>query len=281
MSLARKHREFILAQSEPAVAPKASGHTADTLLVSERPSLARSHRDRALAAAAATAAAITVPEADTGTPEERAAAQVRLRLQHDLRRLKDIQSIEAKIAAKREMLPNYRDWVLGLIDAAEASGEATADDILPTIMVWLIDVGEYAGALGLAKHVIRFDVPMPARYERTAPALVVEEIATAALKAQGLGQSFPLAILDDVATLTASIDMHDQISAKLFKAIGIEQMRAADDDAAEPLARATAAALALETLRRAKAKNERVGVSDKIKRLEKLLISKEPPAQTG
>src|SRR5690606_26788738 len=111
----------------------------------------------------------------------------------------------------------------------------------------------FYGALALAKHVIRFDVPMPARYERTAPALVVEEIATAALKAQGLGHAFPLGILDDVAELTAAIDMHDQISAKLFKAIGIEQMRVADDEGVEPLARAAAAALALETLRRAKA----------------------------
>jgi hypothetical protein len=283
MSLARKHRDAMMAalaaKSEPAVAPVvAGGLTPDTTPPSAgapaRPSLARAARDRALSQASASAERAVAPELDAGTPEQRAAAQMQLRLQHDLRRLKDIQSIEKKIEAKREMLPEYAAWVEGLV-AADAP---TTDEVLPTVMIWRIDTGDFAGALTLAEHVLAHDVPLPARYERTAPALIVEEIATAALKAQGAGESFALEILERVAELTADADMHDEIRAKLAKAIGVEQMRAAEDGAAEPLAQASAAAIALGTLRRAQQLNERVGVKDRIKRLEKMLAPPKEPA---
>lgn len=284
MSLARRHRESVLAaKSETAAAPlEASGlatnSTAPASASAARPSLARASRDRALAEASATVQRAVAPESDTGTPEERATAQINLRLQVDLRRLRDIQSLEKKIEAKREMLPHYAAWVEGLVTA----GVAVEEDVLPTVMIWRIDTGDFDGALVLVEHVLTHSVPLPARYERTAAAFVTEEIATAALKAQQAGQNFPFHILARVAELTAKTDMHDQIRAKLMKAIGVEHMCGAEDETGEPLARAAAAALALESFRRAQQLDERVGVKDRVRRLEKLLaLPKETPAQSG
>lgn len=288
MSPARQHRERHAAiATSNAITPIASDDEGGEVHIPApaRPNSmtpARTHQDRALAMATAAAAdaasARTEAGQDTGTVAERATAQINLRMQHDLRRLRDIQSIEKKIEAKLGMLPEYAAWVDGLV----AAGTGVEEDVLPTVMIWRIDTGDYDGALVLVEHVLAHNVPLPARYDRTAAAFIAEEIADAALKLQGAGGVFPLAILTRIDALTHGADMHDQIRAKLKKAIGLEQIRAADDEAAEPLPRAAAAALALETLRRAQQLNERVGVKDRIRKLEKMLEPpKELPAQSG
>lgn len=236
---------------------------------------ARAAQDRGLAhVAAAPAVTLPDPEIDTGTAAERATAQVNLRMQHDLRRLRDIQSIEKKIEAKREMLPNYAAWVDGLV----AAGVGVEEDVLPTVMIWRIDTGDFDGALVLAEHVLEHNLPLPARYERSAPALIVEEIATAALKIQQAGTAFSFDTLARIDMLTADTDMHDQIRAKLKKAIGVEQMRGALSDTGDTVVNAPLARLALETLGRARNLDQRVGVTDRIKKLTKLLT---PPKEPG
>jgi len=244
-------------------------------------SLARKHRDRILASQMASAPALgsglSSPASDAGTPAERAAASIAMRLQHDLRRLKEIQSIARRIEVKREMLPAYTDWVAGLLDGGRTAGAGIAEDVLPTVMVWLIDTGDYARALLLAEHVIAYDVPLPSRYERSAAALIVEEIADAAIRAQTAKAPFRLDVLEHVAELTADADMHDQVRAKLHKAIGTELARAADAiDPAKPEF-AALAQRALDPLRRAVALHDRVGVAGQIKRLERALA---PPTPT-
>ncbi|MBD8469200.1 hypothetical protein IFT87_03230 [Sphingomonas sp. CFBP 8765] len=248
-------------------------------------SLARKHRDRILASQMASAPALgsglSSPASDAGTPAERAAASIAMRLQHDLRRLKEIQSIARRIDVKREMLPAYTDWVAGLLDGGRNAGAGIAEDVLPTVMVWLIDTGDYARALLLAEHVIAYDVPLPSRYERSAAALIVEEIADAAIRAQTAKAPFPLDVLEHVAELTADADMHDQVRAKLHKAIGTELARAADAiDPAKPEF-AALAQRALDPLRRAVALHDRVGVAGQIKRLERALAPPKPTTKSA
>ena len=202
-------------------------------------------------------------------------AQIVLRLTHDLRRLKEIQSIERKIDAKRAMLPDYRPWCNFRLElGASAEGRelptSGADDVLPTMMIWSIDVGDWPRALELAEHVMRFDVPLPARYRRGAAPLIAEEVATVALKAQAKGQSFPLDVLHEVDFLTGDVDMHDEIRAKLMKALGTELAREADNVAGTPEFTA-AAARALEPLRRAQDLHDRVGAKMTIGRLQKAI----------
>lgn len=245
-------------------------------------SLARQHRDRILAQQTASAPALgsglAAISTVAATAADRAAAQIQMRLAHDLRRLKEIASIERKIDAKREMIPEYVPWVSGLLNVARETGQAVADDILPTIMVWLIDTGDWSSAIELAAHVLQYDVPLPARYVRSAPALIAEEIALAALKAQTAGDPFPIDVLERVEALTSAADMHDEIRAKLQKAIGLELARRAEYDPADPnfIANATRA---LVPLRRAQQLQERIGVKEKIKRLEKAIeVASKPQA---
>ncbi|WP_375194865.1 phage terminase small subunit [Sphingobium sp.] len=246
-------------------------------------SLARRHRDRILAAktvasapeggADASPAVATLPAAGAAnsSPEARAAAQIGLRLTHDLRRLKEIRSIDLKIAAKREMLPEYRDWVAGILAADAGVGTGLAAEVVPTVMVWLIDTGAYADALDLAPFILKHKVAMPSRYQRDAATIIVEEIATGALKAQGAGASFPLEILVRASRLTAALDIHDEVRAKLLKAIGIEQLTICEGLVVEDSDEALNATIA--TLREAQRLNDRIGVKDRIKRAEKLLAA--------
>jgi hypothetical protein len=253
-------------------------------------SLARRHQARILAAQAATlphgggtatAALPAVAPPSLGRAASTAAAQIAMRLTHDLRRLKQIQSITLKIAAKREMLPDYAAWVEGLLSGAAKAGAGASGDVLPTIMVWKIDVGDFAGAMPLIEHVLRHDVPMPQRYERTAATLITEEVAEAAIKAQAAGEPFDLAVLEQIEALVDGIDMHDQVRAKLMKAIGSELDRTARHPA-------NADAYTLATLQRSRAAlleaqslHDRVGVKSILRSVEKRLAAAQPqPAGT-
>ncbi|MEH3040037.1 MAG: phage terminase small subunit [Sphingomonas paucimobilis] len=244
MSLARRHRERILAE-QSALASMGDVATAGSPAVASLPA------DRAVASAA---------------------AQIGARLRHDLQRLKEIKSIDRKIAAKREMLPEYADWVAGLLSGAQVAGAGVSGDVLPTVMVWNIDVGDYAAAMPLIEHVLAHKVAMPQRYARDAATLIVEEIAEAAIKAQAADKPFDLAILEQVEALTAHDDMHDEVRAKLLKAIGFELNRGVDG--VEPGINATTAAL--DYLRRAQALHDRVGVKTTIKAVEKRLAAAKP-----
>jgi hypothetical protein len=244
-------------------------------------SLARKHRDRTLASQMASAPVTesglshtaSAPASDAGTPAERAAASIAMRLQHDLRRLKEIKSIDSRIGVKREMLPHYHDWIRGLLQGGREANAGIAEEVLPTMMVWLIDIGEYGPALEIAEHVLRYNVPLPARYERDAAALVAEEIADAAIKAQTARQPFPIEILELVEGLTHDADMHDQIRAKLNKAIGSELAREAEDLDPTKQEAFDMAVRALAPLREAVRLHDRVGVTGQIKRLEKILLA--------
>lgn len=265
MSLARRKRDRTLAAqtitAAPVLscggAPAATGHPAPAAGASIRPASIRAASVRA-------------------TPAERAAAQIALRLTHDLRRLKEIRSIDRKIEAKRTMLPEYRAWVEGVVAADAGVGSGTAADVVPTCMVWLIDVGAYGEALDLVPFLLRHRVEMPRRYERDVATIVVEEIADAAARAQNAGERFDQAVLDTADALTSGLDIHDQVRAKLLKAIGIEQLRTAEDMPAEDSAIVLRSALV--HLREAQRLHDRIGVKDRVKRAEKLLAAVEAAA---
>ncbi|WP_324698759.1 MULTISPECIES: phage terminase small subunit [Novosphingobium] len=248
-------------------------------------SLARRKRDRILAAQTITAAvapvrgvalapaAVASPAAgaNTASPADRAAAQIVLRLTHDLRRLKEIKSIDRKIEAKRAMLPEYASWIEGILSADAGVGTGLAADVVPTCMVWMIDTGQYGRALDLGEFLLRHRVEMPGRYERDVATIIVEEIADAAAKIQNAGEAFDASVLDTADSLTHGLDIHDQVRAKLLKAIGIEQLRKAEEMAAEDSAHVLASALV--NLREAHRLHNRVGVTPRIKRADKLLAA--------
>jgi hypothetical protein len=228
----------------------------------------------------AIAARAGLPDADVqlAIGVDPAVAQIMLRLTHDLRRLKEISSIELKIEAKRGMLPDYREWCdLRLAAGAAVEGNdlpaSGADDVLPTMMIWSIDTGDWPRALELAEHVLRFNVPLPSRYQRGAAPLIAEEVATVALKAQNRGETFPLDVLEAVEVLVDGADMHDEIRAKLMKAIGFELARAADETESGTPEHLDAVRKALVPLMRAQDLHDRVGAKGRIKQMQKALAA--------
>lgn len=243
---------------------------------------ARQHRDRVLAAQAANAALPgTAAAPPTSGPAATAYEQQLMKLVEDRQALKNVQSIEKKVALKRELIPFYVPWISGALEQARETNQAVQDEIVVNILPWLIDVAEYEGALDLAEHVLKFRLVLPERFKRTPATLVTEEIADAALAQLLAGGAFPRDILLRLEHVTAGHDMPDQVAAKLQKAIGLELARSADAATPEdanliagfvPATRTEA----LARLQRALVLDPRAGVKEAIRLLERAL-KKEPP----
>lgn len=171
---------------------------------------------------------------DEDDPRTVAAAQMRMQLDADRQRLKAIQSREKKIALKRELLPTYDAWVEGVLQAADQGVRGIQDEILINTMIWRMDVGDFIAALPLAEYVIRWSLQMPGNFRSTAPVFIVETVADAAIKAYRAGgetaKTFPAGVLPAVEELTLDEDMHDEVRAKLQRAIGLAVMAGADID---------------------------------------------------
>ena len=137
-------------------------------------------------------------------------------LLQDRLRLKQVQSNQGKAELKRQLLPSYESYVQGVLEG----GKGAQDEVMTTVMVWRLDAGDFTGGLDIAAYVLKHRMVMPDRFARTLGCLVAEEVATAAFKAQKIGEPFDLAILHRTAELTDVEDMPDQARAKLFLAMG-------------------------------------------------------------
>lgn len=186
------------------------------------------------------------------------------KLTEDKRRLHELQSIERRIEVKRILLPEYVPWVEGALKGAQG----VQDDVLMTVMVWSIDVGDYERALTIAAYAIEHKLAMPDQYKRSTGCLIAEEIAVQALRGKD-GISAELTSWLTVAQmLTATEDMPDEVRAKLAKAIGYG------------LDQGGAKAEAIEQLRRALELHSKVGVKKDIERIERE-IKNSAPAPAG
>jgi hypothetical protein len=212
--------------------------------------LAQRHFEQVSAQLAATAAA----EDGGGTMAGSNAYELMLaKLYTDRRRLKDVKSIERKVEVKAELLPDYAEYVAGVL----VGGRGTQDEVLITVMVWRVDVGDFAGALAIAAYALEHGMTMPDQYDRTLATVLAEEVADRALDVLKVDQVFDTQLLQEVARLTDPHDMHDQVRAKLYKAIGYSLQR-------DP-------ATALPYLERALQLFDRIGVKKDIARLQQQL----------
>jgi tetratricopeptide (TPR) repeat protein len=188
-------------------------------------------------------------------PHANAYELILAKLDSDKRRLHQVQSIERKASVKRELLPDYDAWVDGVL----ASGQGGQDDVVGTVMVWRIDVGDYAGALQIARYFLAHKINLPDNYPRPPACLVAEEIADAALREFSAGRGFPHEILVETLVATQDEDMPDQVRSRLIKADAL-----AYEAAGEPGQALTAFQVAL-------ALNDKVGVKKDIERVKRAL----------
>lgn len=234
-------------------------------------SLARRHRERISAGQHLAAANDNGPVAAEEGPRAAEYGQLLLQLVDDKRRLKAIQSIEAKVALKKELLPRYDAWIEGTLEAAMLGGRGVQDEIVSTCLMWRIDVGDYMGALKLAYYCMTFGLALPGHVQRDLATFVTEEISEGALQALKAGEPAPLDVLVSLQELTRERDMPDQVRAKLHKALGKELLRQAEDpdtDAAGGAAGGRKARLgaAHDQLTRAQKLDPKAGVAKDIER---------------
>lgn len=213
------------------------------------------HRQAAIAAA--------VSGGDADTPRNASGYELMLvKLAEDRRRLKDLQSVEAKAELKRQILPDYAGWIEGVLE----HGRGAQDDVITTVMLWSVDAGLYQQALDIGAYVLRYQLSMPDQFERSAQALLVEEIADAAKRARDAGQPFDADLLHCAMELTNGLDMHDQIRAKAHKELGLLL-----DDPAERL----------RQLQRAQELNANAGVKKDIQAAERAIKNAAASQQAG
>ena len=193
------------------------------------------------------------------------------KLAEDKRRLKDVKSMEKKAEVKAQILPDYLPWITGVLQS-EAGRQ---DDVLMTVFVWAIDIGDFALALDIGAYAIEHDLVMPDQYKRDVPCVLAEEIADFALRLQDDLRGALVLDLKRTIGLTDAKDMPDEVHAKLLKAYGYA-LRAGNE---LPDAR-TALTRALEL-------DSKVGVKKDIERLETLIknstatANAETPAKTA
>lgn len=192
-------------------------------------------------------------------------------LGEDLNRLSLIQSTEAKIEAKRQMLDHYRDWICGVLRAGQ-DGAATQDDIIAITYIWFLDIQDWEMAVQIGAHILTHNIKVE-RHKRTPACILAEDAALAAINDLSAVDHGTLIVIDE---LTAPHDMPDEVRAKLKKAIGrnlAHQAANFDPEASEGPAGGKAALIeaALEQLRRALELHKKSGVIKDIEMLEREL----------
>lgn len=176
------------------------------------------------------------------------------KLNNDRIRLKKFQSTEAKIELKKQLIPEYMDWINGVLE----SGNVQQDDVFMWILVWMIDTKQFEKAFPLAEHAIKHNWVTPDEYKRKTATLITEELANTVLTAIYNKKPVDTGILFKFADLVADKDIFDEVRAKLNKAIGYA-LKETDPEKA------------LSYLTRALELDENSGVKMAIKELEKAL----------
>lgn len=140
-------------------------------------------------------------------------------LQLDMNRLRQIQSTERKIEAKRTMIGQYLPWVEGAL----AADPPAQDEIAGNMLIWALDIADWDLAYRLAAHVLKHGLALPERYRRTPATLIAEEVAEAGLAPRAANAPAPISRewLQRFAALVEGHDIFDQVRAKLAKAIGL------------------------------------------------------------
>lgn len=174
--------------------------------------------------------------------------------------LKGIQSTELKVARKVEMLPEYEAWVQGVLEG----GQGVQDDVMTTVMVWRLDVGDIEGGLDIAEYAIKHNLKLPDQFNRTLGTFVAEEVAESQIKLLTQGHEGDLVVLYRTLDATNDTDMPDEVRAKLHKAIGLSLEKTNPQEA-------------LEQLNRAFALHDKCGVKKDVERIQRTLKKQNEP----
>ncbi|MCU4357359.1 phage terminase small subunit [Acinetobacter ursingii] len=188
--------------------------------------LARQHFQQHQAKSAAETAAEFGTMRNTNAYEQQL-----LQLNSDKNRLKNIQSKQNKIELKRQLIPNYKPYVEGILEVKPG----VQDAVITEILVWSIDIGDFDFALDIAEYILKYGLKLPDRFERSEACFVTEDIAEEFLKLlkteagidqKGLDQLVRLErLITDKSLPQNRLDMPDEVKAKLYLALGKGEMQ--------------------------------------------------------
>ncbi|MNI25994.1 Phage small terminase subunit [compost metagenome] len=208
-------------------------------------------------------------------------AKIVLQLEADIRRLKEIKATDRKVEAKIQMMPAYRAWCDGVLAAGKVD-PSPLDQVFTTIMAWTIDIGDYMTALPMLEHAMLHKLDMPAGFSRDPITFAIDQICEDAIRVYDAGgeaaSTFEAGVLPMLQDLVRDhdVDLHDEVEAKLHKAIGRAIMAGADPENEPDLLQRRKSALV--EYQAALAKDERVGVKGDIAKLHRELKKAEPDA---
>lgn len=126
---------------------------------------AKRYREQCAAIAAAQEVDLT-----TLTPYQRLLKQ----LHTDKSILKNIKSHQDKQQAKADLLPQYAEWLQGVLTSGTI---AENDHITPTLLVWQLDCGLLNETMPLAQIAINSKAESPDEFQRSLPEIIVEQYA--------------------------------------------------------------------------------------------------------
>lgn len=181
------------------------------------------------------------------------------------RTLKDMHSVELKIAAKAKLLPEYDAYVDGVLQARPG----TQDEVIATVLVWHIDAGNFERAMQIAEYALACGMTPPDSYERNLPTVLQDEVSAAILGGKLVGES-AVTLAKKVMELTQNADTPDQPKAKLCKAAGWAILgKTSSTDVKIQDRTKEQCAEALPFLLRAMELDKNIGVKKDIERLER------------
>ena len=118
--------------------------------------------------------AIAAGSSDTDITQLTAYQALQKQYYQDKTILKNLAGIQDKTAYKAQILPNYQDWIAGVIDSGEASPD---DSITPAVLIWQIDCGQLDTAMPLAQFALDKKLESGDEYQRNLPTIIIEEYA--------------------------------------------------------------------------------------------------------
>jgi hypothetical protein len=144
-----------------------------------------------------------------------------IRLHEDLKRLDGVRSKTKANALKVEILPHYQDYCAALVGQVLKS----TNPILSWCSIWCFDVGDYRQGLLLAETVLSFFLIKPCglkhtlappEFRRNMAELLSELLSNVVIKSPEPMQY--VGYLESLMILTQGHDVHDLITAKLYRA---------------------------------------------------------------
>lgn len=206
-----------------------------------------------------TKAAIEAAKADEfgGVRPDASVYQLQLtELKNDIHVLRSIQSQDKRAEVKKELIPKHIPYVLGVI---QSGAKVEQDEVITTIMLWCFDCGLFDQGLSLAEYALEQDLKMPDSFSRSTATIIAEEIGNAARISYKKGELFQLNVLEKAQKITSSLDMPDEVRAKLLVALGRSYLQS------------ELYSLAAFFLKSAIAKHENCGGKQDLQKAEKLL----------